>query len=60
MRTLSKDVKKKRKKKKMDVKNKAIKDSNQRSNCPHGLLIVHQMFQRAVCKCQWQPVSLPG
>ena len=43
MRTLSKDVKKK-----VDVKNKAIKDSYQRSNCPHGSLIIHQMFQRAV------------
>ena len=38
MRTLSKDVKKKKKKKKknVDVKNKAVKASNQRSNCPHG------------------------
>ena len=37
MRTSSKDVKKK---KKTDVKNKAIKASNQRSNCPHGSLDV--------------------
>ena len=59
MRTLCKDVKKK-KKKKMDVKNKAIKASNQRSNCPHGSFIIHRKFQRAVCKCQWQPLSLPG
>ena len=51
MRTLSKDVKKKKKKeKKLDVKNKAITASNQRSNCPHGSLIIHQMFLRAVCK----------
>ena len=28
----------------MDVKNKAIKTSNQRSNCPQGSLIIHQMF----------------
>ena len=55
MRTLSKDVKKK-----TDVKNKAIKASNQRSNCPYGSLIIHQIFQRAVCKRQWQPLSLPG
>ena len=48
------------KKKKMDVKNNAIKASNQRSNCPHGSLIIHEMFQSAVCKCQWQPLSLPG
>ena len=45
MRTLSNDVKKK----KMDVKNKAIKASNQRSNCPYGSLIIHQMFQRGPC-----------
>ena len=44
----------------MDVKDKVIKDSNQRANCPHGSLIIHLMFQRAVYKCQWQPVSLPG
>ena len=47
MRLLSKDVKKKKKK---DVKNKAIKASYQRSNCPHGSLIIHQMFQRAMCR----------
>ena len=41
MRTWSKDVKKK----KMDVNNKVIKASNQRSNCPHGSLIIHQMFR---------------
>ena len=49
-------------KKKNGCKNKAIKASNQWSNCPHGSLIIHQMcqIQRAVCKCQWQPLSLPG
>ena len=50
MRTPSKDVKKQKTKKTKNVKNKAIKDSNQWLNCPHGSLIIRQMFQRAVCK----------
>ena len=41
-------------------KNKAIKASNQRLNCPQGSLIIHQTFQRDVCKCRWQPLSLMG
>ena len=44
----------------MNVKNKAIKASNQTSNCPHGLLIIHQMFQRAVCKCQLATLVTSG
>ena len=45
MRTLSKDVKKK----KMDVKNNAIKASNQRSNCPHDSLILFIRCSKGPC-----------
>ena len=46
--------------KKNGCRNKAIKAYKQRSNCPHGSLIIHQTFQRAMWKGQWQSMSLPG